>query len=181
MAIVFSYDAERNGLHGNTTAIAVIVMRDNQEIDRFVGRLPDDAFTGEWCLKHVLPACRPIEVSHTTSVDLEEAFWEFWIKYREEKDLEVVANVGWPVEDRLFLDCIDRNHAEREWQGPYPRHELATAFALYGETPESCYEFLLKHEEELDEDIAALGEHHPLFDCYIAAECWDFLKHAVRC
>jgi hypothetical protein len=58
------------------------------------------------------------------------------------------------VEANFLSACVRLNHAEREWQGPYPLHDLASVLLALGADA-------LAVTERLPDELPA---HHPLMD-----------------
>lgn len=168
---LFSVDAEVDGLYGESIAIAVTVRVDGQQVDSFVGRVPEARVRNSWVRENVSPALRPIPVSHQFSDRLEEAFWEFWMKHRE--DSIVVAHCGSPVESGLFRRCVERDLPSRQWQGPFPCiHDVGTLLLLNGKDASSVDKFL--SENGLSVQVGS-GPHDPQYDALAAAVVWEHL------
>ncbi len=165
----FSCDAETNGLYGFVFAIGVVVFQAGVEIDRFVGRIPFRSVTNEWVKENVLPALEDMPITHQTTGELEEAFWKFWMKHRE--DSLVIAHCGSPVESGLFRRCVERDLVLRQWSGPFPAiDDVATLLRRLGEDPGSVDTYIQKHNLEVPFDGTS---HHPLYDAFAALVVWD--------
>ena len=65
-----------------------------------------------------------------------------------------MADCAWPVEANFLSACVKLNHKEREWQGPYPLHDLASVLLALGADA-------LAVTERLPDELPA---HHPLMD-----------------
>jgi len=149
------FDVESIGLHGEGFAVAWVV----------VGRTGERL--GEGCL-----ACDPmecagtaknrrwvaenvprLEVTSPTKRHLRNTFWHEWRRWADQGAV-LVADCAWPVEANFLSACVKLNHAEREWQGPYPLHDLASVLLAMGA------DALAVTERQPDE----LPAHHPLMD-----------------
>jgi len=66
---------------------------------------------------------------------------------------------GWPVEANFLEACIRDYPKTRNWEGPYPMHEIATLMLAAGMDPMGTY-------ERLPEELPA---HEPLADVRLSA------------
>lgn len=169
MRKVFSFDAEVNGLYGPSFAIAVTVRQDGAEIAQFSGRVPDSVVSDGWVRDNVLPALKEMPITHSTSEELEEAFWQFWMEHKD--GATVIAHCASPVETGLFRRCVERDLDARQWSGPYPAiHDVATILLLLGEEPDSVDSYNKSHGVKVPFTGAT---HHPMYDAVAAAICWE--------
>ena len=149
------FDVESIGLHGEGFAVAwVVVNRDGERLDE--GCLSCDpglcSGTDEsraWVGENV-PA---LEHTSPTPQHLRNTFWSIW-RHWADRGAVLVADCAWPVEANFLSACVKLNHAEREWRGPYPLHDLASVLLALGHNP------LAVTERQPDE----LPAHHPLMD-----------------
>ena len=178
MSKIFSVDAEVDGLLGRAFAIAVTIREGGREVAQFVGRVPDELVADQWVRENVLPALVGMEVTHTSSDEREEAFWEFYSqnalvegKWGPSPDPQcaVIAHCGSPVESGLFRRCAERV-AGRTFQGPMPLHEVGTVLLALGEDPSSVDGYNKKLELAVPFDGVA---HHPMYDAVAAAVAWE--------
>lgn len=166
---IFSVDAEVDGLYGRVFAIAVTVREDGQAVARFEGRIPDSAVTDGWVKDNVLPALQDMTVTHSSSDELEEAFWAFWMAQKE--GATVIAHCGSPVESGLFRRCVERKLDERQWNGPYPAiHDVATLLLVIGANQESVDSY--NKENGISVPFSGVA-HHPMYDAAAAAVAWE--------
>lgn len=149
-------DVESVGLHGEAFAVGYVVV---DEMGDEIGGAMYSCFPA---------AARGTRPSHTwvaenlpllsdecsSPAEVRAKFWEDFKFWNEEGDLEVWADCGWPVEARFLIACIEDDHRWREWSGPYPLHEIASAMLAAGKDP------LEAHERMVDE----LPAHDPLKD-----------------
>ena len=149
------FDVESIGLHGEGYAVGG-VLYDHQgwELSEFrFACLPEDAKgdgNGRDWVKANAPA---IPVTHASPREMRSAFWEVWMKAKKDGAV-LVADCGWPVEARFLAACVDDDHTERAWQGPYPMHEAASFLEAAGMDCLGTYE---REENEMP-------VHDPLAD-----------------
>lgn len=149
------FDVESIGLHGEGFAVAwIVVSRIGDVLDEgCLSCNPDDCSgTDEsrlWVAENIptLPRTNP------TKFHLRNEFWHEW-RHWADQGAVLVADCAWPVEANFLTACIKVNHAEREWQGPYPLHDLASMLLALGRNP-------LAVTERLPNELPA---HHPLMD-----------------
>ena len=149
------FDVESIGLHGEGFAVAwVVVDRGGERLDE--GCLACDTAQCDgteesraWVGEHV-PA---LTVTSPTKQHLRNTFWHHW-RYWADKGAVLVADCAWPVEANFMSACVRLNHAEREWGGPYPLHDLASVLLALGS------DALAVTDRRPDE----LPAHHPLMD-----------------
>ena len=149
-------DVESVGLHGEGFAVGwVVVGYDGVVVEEC--RLcvsPDDArgtASGrEWveanCPVSAQSLCRSV-------ADLRRTFWSRWREWKG-RGAALVADCGWPVEARFLAACVDDRPEVREWEGPYPLHELASILLASGADP-------LKERDRLPNELPV---HDPLAD-----------------
>lgn len=171
MTKIIGIDAETDGLYGMAFAIAVTVREDGKEVARFEGRTGDNEIKDKWVQKNVLPALKDMPVTHKSSDELEEAFWFFWEAHKD--GAAAIAHMGSPVESGLFRRCVERGDLDsRQFNGPFPLHEVSTALYGRGENPTSVDAYNEKHNLEVPFDGIP---HHPSFDAIAAAVAWEHL------
>jgi hypothetical protein len=166
VTMIFSFDAETDGLYGPVWAIGAVIIRPGGVIETvFSGQLDPtpDVVTDPWVREHIVPVVKlPLYQSRSHLLD---AFWAVWTQYREQ--VIAVADFGTPVEAGLFRACIDLDREARQWQGPYPLHELGTALLLNGV------------DVDVDRrEFAGRGylvQHDPVDDAKAAGLCWQKL------
>lgn len=176
MAKLFSLDAEVDGLYGPSFAIATTVRQDGVEVARFEGRIPDAAISDPWVQENVLPALGNMPITHSSSEELEDAFWDFW--RQQGQDAIVLAHCGSPVESGLFRRCVERRLEERAFQGPYPcLHDVGTLLLALGEDPSSVDGYNKKNGIAVPFDGVA---HHPMYDAAAAAVAWEHVMSRLQ-
>jgi hypothetical protein len=159
------FDVESVGLHGEGFAVGWVVI-DGAGTVQGGGRAvcPPDKAKGKaagrkWVKENVpLPEWPEYGVDPDRGLWLDprqvrRAFWHDWAEWKA-RGAVLVADCGWPVEARFLAACVDDEPASREWEGPYPLHELASFMAAAGLDP-------LAKRERLPEETP---EHSPLAD-----------------
>ncbi len=154
-ALFMVFDVKSIGLHGEGFAVAwVVVNRDGKRLAE--GCLSCDPIlcngTAEshlW-VRENMPE---LEFTSPTKSHLQNMFWHEW-RHWADQGAVLVADCAWPVEASFLSACVKQNHAEREWQGPYPLHDLASVMLAAGRDP-------LATNERLPDELPA---HHPLMD-----------------
>lgn len=165
------FDVESIGLHGEAFAVGYVVMEDDGEIiDVGSYSCPPDAARGnaesrEW-VKANIP---PLHPTHETPADIRRVFWSAYRTYKS-YPATLWADCAWPVEARFLIACIEDDHANREWAGPYPLHEIATLALARGIDPLATYERLP------DE----LPQHNPLCDARQSARLLAMLLKGIK-
>lgn len=172
-------DCESIGLHGETFAVGwVVVDEQGDEIENGYEACPPETAEGRdedrfWVEQNVVPQ-QLLPPNHSNPFSVREAFWFSWrgqqeILNREEDTLILVADCLWPVEARFFRDCVADCPAVRNWDGPYPFHEVATMFLAAGWSPTATYDRLPNEEPA----------HHPTCDARQSARLFLEAKQEV--
>jgi len=149
------FDVESVGLHGEGFAVGwVVVDRKGERLEECCLSCDPAQCAGtdksrDWVLENV----HPLAVTSPTKQHLRNSFWHEWRKWAD-KGAVLVADCAWPVEANFLNACVRLNHSEREWQGPYPLHDLASVLLAVGADP-------LAVTERLPDELPA---HHPLMD-----------------
>lgn len=154
------FDVESIGLHGEGFAVGWVVLSSAH------GTLTEGLLSCSPDLCVGTPANRtwvnenvaPLEHTSPSREHLLNVFWENWRHWAERGAL-LVADCSWPVEANFLSACIALKPEEREWQGPYPLHDLASVLLAHGEDP------LAITPRRSDE----LPAHHPLMDARLSA------------
>jgi hypothetical protein len=152
------FDVESVGLHGEGFAVGwCVVNRDGLEVASGVADTAHEDARGtpagrSWFTINVDVVDRG-QADDLSIAQVRAEFWRVWT-YWKEKGAALVADCGWPVEARFLAACVDDRPEAREWEGPYPMHELASVQMAVGIEP------LLKRDRLPDE----LPEHDPLAD-----------------
>lgn len=131
---VFMVDAETDGLMGPVWAIGAVVMNGAGQVEAsFAGQLDTSVVTNEWVQAHVVPYVQDLP-KYQSREELFNAFWEFWMTWKNHTT--AWADCGHPVESGLFRACAEHNRT-RDFQGPFPLHEVATLLWSIGINPDT--------------------------------------------
>jgi len=183
---VFSIDLEVDGLYGRGFAAAATVRKDGVEVARFEGRVPDSAVSDGWVRDNVLPALAGMPVTHSSSLELEEALWAFYAEHClvegqwgpsfNGAGVSVIAHCGSPVESGFFRRAVERD-GSRTFQGPLPLQEVGTLLEALGENPSSVDAYVKAHGLTVPFDGVS---HHPMYDAAAAAVVWEHCLSRLR-
>lgn len=163
--IIFSFDAETNGLWGKAFAVAVIVYTpEGEEVERLSLRCPiEGGEVSPWVAENVLPQMEAIEVTHGSYSEMLKAFSEFWLKY---KDVAVaLVHMGHIVEAALIRDAHEMGYLG-DWDAPYLWNDLC----VIPEVGDSVDAYAKAHGIEVS-DYAG-GTHNPLYDSEVTAKVY---------
>lgn len=161
---LFFVDAETDGLYGSFLSVAAVVTDENGEkVDEFSASVlvTKDSLEVEWVRENVFPFLERAEIRVVDEAELLALFWDFWIRHRE--NVICIADVPFPVETRLFSRCIEMDCEQREFLGPYPLYDLATALLSVGINPDTPRVGLAP---------LGLDAHDALGDVRMAAHIW---------
>jgi len=148
------FDVESIGLHGEGFAVGwVVVTREGQRLAEGVMACDPARCIGtdenhQWAADNVPRLVYAF--NHPRA--LRTAFWAEWRRWSD-RGAQLVADCAWPVEARFLAACVDDDET-REWQGPYPLHDLASVLLSCGRNP---LETVARRDDELP-------AHHPLND-----------------
>ena len=138
----FIFDVESIGLHGEGFAVAGGVYIDGAAQHEFCYCCPTEQAAGtdedrEWVSKNV-----PVmEVTHRSTWSLREEFWWRWDEAKKKyPGIQVAAECLWPVEAAFFAHCVNHSFKVRNFEGPYPFHEIASFMLAAGMDPMATYE-----------------------------------------
>lgn len=166
-SLIFSFDAETDGLYGEPWAIGAVVLEGEKLVDRFAGQIDPCAVTDPWVRENIVPVVNLPR--YDSQEGLLNAFWEFWLPYRDQA--LCVADFGAAVEAYLFRRCVAWAPAVRTWLGPYPMHELGTALHLAGIDPDVNRREMCGHPD--------LTQHDPVDDALAAGICWNIASRRI--
>lgn len=151
----FVFDIESIGLHGEGFAVGLVVIdKDGNEVESAVYACPPEAAKGtdenrKWISENV----PELEATHMLPKGIRAAFWDKWMEYSAQGAV-MFADCAWPVEARFLVGCVNDSPESREWEGPYPLHDIASIFLAKGQDPKGTY-------DRLENEMPA---HHPLGD-----------------
>ncbi|MEQ1831199.1 MAG: hypothetical protein ABL921_34955 [Pirellula sp.] len=162
--IAMVFDVESIGLHGQSFAVAYIVIsKEGKALEEAVFACSPDIAIGsaqdrEWCRANI----PPLEKTHSSLPEMRDSFWARWIFWKQEGAV-LVAEVAWPVEARFLAACVDDDPESRRWEGPHPLVDLTSLQLLEHGPP-------LNNRPRLPEH---LPEHHPLADARHSVALWN--------
>lgn len=154
----FVFDVESVGLHGEGFAVAGGVLHYPLGVydETFCFACPPADALGsaadrEWVDKNV-PA---LDCQFATTEEVRAAFWVQWTAAKVLfPGILMVAECLWPVEAGFVEACICDDIETRNWEGPYPFHEIASIMFAAGMDPMATYDRL----------PSELPKHDPLAD-----------------
>ena len=151
------FDVESVGLHGEGFYVGLVVVDETgKELESLTFMCdPDDVIgtpEGRDWVKTNVPK-NTILGEPMTLAEVRTAFWDVWLLWKE-RGATLWADCSWPVEARFLAECVDDSAQAREWEGPYPLHEIATLALACGVNPLGTF-------ERLPNELPA---HNPLND-----------------
>ncbi len=159
-------DAESDGLYGAFISVAmkVIDVCTGKEIDCiYCGVAKDKLDVKEpWVKENVVPFLGEY-TPYDSECQMLEDVWRFWIKYAERAD--VVADVAFPVEYRLFAKCVEMNQVKRMYRAPFPLLDLSSMLYAIGIDPDADRLMLL-------DDMPKGIRHNAMFDVDVSVLIW---------
>lgn len=154
----FVFDVESIGLHGEGWAVGIVILNQKGEtVHEACWWCDPDIASGthenhDWVDEHCPRPDKKFKLPDLKSV--RNLFWETWLHWKNGYGAELFADCQWPVEARFLASCVDDDVDSREWDGPYPFHDIASILWSFGVDPLECKS---RHADELP-------EHHPLHD-----------------
>ena len=171
--IVFSWDAETNGLWGQAFAIGAVLYKDGTEISSFYARCPIQGEVNPWVAENVLPQMTQMEITHDSYESMLASFAEFYLANKDGAD--VVFHMGLPVEAKVVLDMHTLGLIG-DWDGAYPWLDISGHLQAKDFDPTSVDTYNREHGIEVPMPEAG-GTHNPLYDSRAAALCYmDLMK-----
>jgi hypothetical protein len=158
----FIFDAESVGLHGEGFAVAGgVYRRDGGVVREFAFHCQPMQAAGvfddrKWVAHNVTIHKTSLLVANPEMVRI--FFWGVWMRAKLE-GATMFVECGWPVEAAFLEACIKDQPSTRNWDGPYPMHEIASIMLAAGMDPMATYE---RREDELP-------AHEPLADSRLSA------------
>jgi hypothetical protein len=139
----FIFDVESVGLHGEGFAVAGgMYSSSGQKLKEFAYHcrpseadgLPDDR---EWVAENV--TFHPSSVEQMNPFMVRDRFWNEWMYAKSAFKAMMFVECGWPVEAAFMEACIKDHQETRNWDGPYPMHEIASVMLAAGMDPMATY------------------------------------------
>lgn len=171
----FIIDVESIGLHGEAFAVAwQVFAHDAHPFQHRNGAWA--ACNPNWCSGKIsdfqwvtdnVPDLSGSDAGSPRGV--RDRFWSEWEAVKREfPGIVMAAECAWPVEARFLNKCVEDDPQNRNWEGPYPLHDISSIMLAAGMDPMRTY--ARAHEES-----EIYGPHHPLGD--VKHSAW--LLHAA--
>jgi len=164
MKNIFSFDCETNGLYGECFAIGVVVLSpEGLIIDKFSGIAQIEDIDNEWVKENVIPNLIGLQ-QFSSRKQMRNTFWDFWMKHKD--SCICISDFGVPVESGFFKQCVLDDLENRQWNAPYPLHEVETLLiskSIESDTSRIKY-------SEINPDT--VKQHNPVDDAYVSGLCW---------
>lgn len=122
---ILVFDVESTSLHGKAFAIGAVVINidTEEEIDRFLLKSKEsEKDANDWVKQNVIPYVKHLP-SVETDREMRDQFWNFYKKHQPTS--YIWADVGYPVETNFLEQLYRDNPEQREFEMPYPLHDLA--------------------------------------------------------
>lgn len=151
-------DAESDGLYGPFISVAMILTDfHGNELKRYYWGIDREKLQAEdaWVRENVIPKMGDYEACEDEAGLLEKV-WEVWEENRD--TAYALADVGVPVEARLFERCVARDPEDRKMKAPFPMLDLSGILWAKGFDPLIDKHVLLGEEEN------PTGQHNALYD-----------------
>lgn len=162
---ILSIDVESNGLHGEAFAVgAVLIDCAGKLHDEFSARCPVSDELDPWVEKHVMPSLKDFPETHKDAKAMRDTFWKWFTGAKAEADY-VLADNGYPVEDRLLIACQEDNLEERYWGHPFPLIDLSSMLLQVG------VKTSIERNQFVGEEInpTEVLKHNPRWDAWVSA------------
>lgn len=173
MEKLFFIDAEADGLYGGFISAAIVITTANcLELERYYyGICQENLQVQEpWVRENVLP----VMGCYTPCEDEEELLervWALWEKHRE--NAYAVGDVIYPVEARLFSECVRRDRHKRASLAPFPLLDLSAMLYAKGISP-------LEERRKLAGDAGPGRRHNALEDVLMSIAVYKRISERVR-
>lgn len=169
---IMSIDAETNGLYGQAFCIGATLhdtTKDNKVVDKFLARCPLIGKLDPFVLVEVLPELADISQTDKTYPHMLENFASWYSNITEKiDDLAIIGHVIYPVEAKLFLDCVEYGFLTK---GPFPFIDIS-AFPEIGISVDS-YLALRNIDVPWRKSV-----HNPVYDSIAAATAYyNYMKN----
>ncbi len=158
-------DAETDGLYGEFISVGIVIVdgSGSKIEEHYLGRnLSQMTITSDWVKEHVIPQVGAYDV-YDSSEELLNQVWDIWLK--QGNAVDVIADVSYPVECRLWEACVRLDLKKREFQAPFPLLDLSSMLYAKGIDP-------IQSRKELVKMDGIEKQHNALYDAQIAAKIW---------
>lgn len=162
---LFFIDAETDGLYGAFISAAVVVTtEDCREIERHYYGISKKKLQARerWVQENVLPVMGEYTPCENEK-ELLEQVWTVWERYQE--DAYAIGDVVYPVEARLFMECVRNDEAHRRFQAPYPLLDLSNIMYAKGINP-------MTERKKLADNESTGRQHNALDDVLMTIEIY---------
>ena len=164
MKDIFSFDCETNGLYGKCFAVGAIVLSpEGLILDKFSGIAQVEDVDNAWVKENVIPNLAGLQ-QFSSHKQMRNAFWGFWMKHKD--SCICISDFGVPVESGFFKQCVLDDLENRQWNAPYPLHEVETLLISKGVESDTNR---IKYSEI---DPNTIKQHNPVDDAYVSGLCW---------
>lgn len=132
---VFVFDAETDGLYGRCFAVGwAILTKGSTTIHRDGAQVHQPEISNQWVKDNVLPHLDGVP-QVKTYLEMRERFWKA-LRDAMAAGCTIWADCGSPVESGLIRECVADDPSARQFDGPYPLHEVATLLLARGVDPQ---------------------------------------------
>lgn len=172
---VMVFDVESIGLHGEGFAVGwVIIDDDRNEIETGCHACDPSRADGSrvdraWVMEHI-PEPQS-GYNHRDPTRVRAAFWDAWLKAKAKyPDIVLAADCAWPVEANFLAMSVRDDFWDRQSQGPYPLHEIASFLSTAGIDP-------MKTHPRLANELPV---HDPLADARQSSRLFGVARAIIR-
>lgn len=158
---LFVFDCETDGLYGPAFAFGAAYW-DGFKWQTFSGMDTSHEVTDSWVKDNVLPHLDGLD-AYASGKEMRTAFWGF-LQAAKKAGASIWVDIGCPVEAGFIRQCV-ADDASRQWEGPYPLHEIATLLLASGVNPDAKRTDLLLQAGYRGDD--PLTQHNPVHDALI--------------
>lgn len=158
-------DAETDGLYGRFISIAMVYADSSgNELEHcYIGlKDPKKHITDNWVSENVLPLMGEYDSVEDEQSLLENA-WLFWRAHAH--NTYVITDVMYPVESRLFSQCVAFDMFNRNVQAPFPILDLSSMLYSIGINP-------LEERGKMIQSLDKSGKHNALYDARQTLAVW---------
>ena len=159
--MVFSFDCESIGLHGETFSVGWVVVHNGYELTCGHFTVPRSYVLGDQSDREWVDNNVPVFVpTHKSIVSLREDFWALLQTF---KGATILTDCPWPVEANFLTACVQQDPVNRKFTGPYPLVDLNSVLVARG---------LPQVQDRLPNELPV---HNPICDARQTARIWSKL------
>jgi hypothetical protein len=168
---LFSLDVETDDLYGETFAFGVSIwdLKTKQIVSYLGGFAELEEVASPWCRGNIIPLIskkhRDEFVKFQTRKEMRDAFWRFYMQYREKA---IILADFQHLENAFFRQCVREDLKEREWLGPYPMMDLGTMLAVANLDPDI--------DRFIYTGFNNLVKHNPIHDAHVAGKTYFMIN-----